>query len=85
MIPGHIDGAHVTLRAPENWKKEQDGVCVGLPIYVEKLPSGAITCSSVWFPTPEEILAIVAGAPVKLTVVGVQPPVRLEVGKVPRA
>jgi|SRR3954453_17742570 hypothetical protein len=84
MIPGHIDGAHATLRAPENWDEAQDGVCTGLPVYVEQLPSGIIQISSVWFPTPEEIASIVAGAPVKLTIVGSShPPVMLSVGELP--
>jgi hypothetical protein len=37
-----------------------------------------------WFPTPEEIAKIVAGAPVHLRVLGdVHPPVMLDVGEPP--
>ncbi|KRE02569.1 hypothetical protein ASE61_14915 [Bosea sp. Root670] len=37
-----------------------------------------------WFPTPDEIAAIVQGAPVILRVLGTQhPPVMIETGKVP--
>jgi hypothetical protein len=37
-----------------------------------------------WYPTPEEIAAITAGAPVHLRILGVQhPPVMIEVGPQP--
>lgn len=37
-----------------------------------------------WYPTPEEIAAIAAGAPVHLRILGVQhPPVTIEVGPQP--
>ena len=37
-----------------------------------------------WFPTPEELAAINAGAPIHLRIVGTKhPPVMLEVGDVP--
>jgi hypothetical protein len=37
-----------------------------------------------WFPTPDELVAINAGAPIHLTVVGTgHPPVMLGVGEVP--
>lgn len=40
---------------------------------------------SAWFPTPEEIARIVAGAPVHLVVLGSgHPPVWLDVGEVPQ-
>lgn len=37
-----------------------------------------------WFPTPEEIAAIAAGAPVHLRILGAQhPPVMIETGPIP--
>ncbi len=45
---------------------------------------GTPAMQSAWFPTPAEIEAIKAGAPVILTVLGVNhPPVRLETGELP--
>lgn len=39
---------------------------------------------SAWFPTPDELVAIAAGAPIILTVVGsAHPPVMLGTGEVP--
>lgn len=39
---------------------------------------------SLWEPTPEEVLKIAAGAPIKLLIIGsVHPPVWLAVGEVP--
>jgi hypothetical protein len=45
---------------------------------------GTPAMETAWFPTPKEIEAINAGAPVILRVVGTgHPPVMLEVGEVP--
>jgi len=45
---------------------------------------GTPAMQSVWEPTPEEIAAIVAGAPVMLTVLGTgHPPVMVGVGELP--
>lgn len=84
MIPGRIEGANCTLGAPENWDKSRDGNCVSLSILAEQTDTGSLLMSSVWFPTPEELEAIAAGAPVKLYVLGTgHPPVMLGVGEVP--
>lgn len=84
MIPGRIEGANCTLGAPGNWDKTRDGNCLSLSIRAEPAESGALLMSSVWFPTPEELAAIAAGAPVKLQVYGTgHPPVMLGVGDVP--
>jgi hypothetical protein len=82
MIPGHIEGADVLLGAPANWDKATQGPCGRLPVRIERT-EGVPVLWSVWHPTPKEIAAIVAGAPVKLWVVGERhPPVMLGIGNV---
>lgn len=45
---------------------------------------GTPAMETAWFPTPDEIEAIIAGAPVILSVVGVShPPVMMSVGDTP--
>lgn len=85
MHPGRIEGATRTLGAPQNWEKERHGPCGGLPIRDVVLPdSGLNAMGSVWFPTPEEIAALVEGAPIQLWVLGsTHPVVALMVGKTP--
>lgn len=80
MIPGRIEGANVTLGAPEGYT----GKCSPLHILAEDAPNGSLYLSSVWFPTPEELAALAAGAPVRLTMHSSRhPPVKLGVGEVP--
>jgi hypothetical protein len=56
----------------------------GLPLRDEIGHFGPQMVSS-WQPTPAEIAAIVAGAPIHLTVLGsAHPPVLLAVGEIPR-
>lgn len=84
VISGHIEGANCTLGPPASWDKVSDGNCSSLAILAEPTESGALVMSSVWFPTPEELVAIAAGAPVKLWVYGSgHPPVMLGVGAAP--
>lgn len=84
MIPGHIEGASGNLTPPEGWDKAHNGVCGELPMRYETDEHGNLMLASVWFPTPEEIAAIVGGAPVKLWVLGNRhPPVMLGTGNVP--
>jgi hypothetical protein len=84
VIPGRIEGANCTLGAPDGWDKSRDGSCSSLAIRAEAVESGRLLMESVWFPTPEEMVAIAAGAPVKLSVYGSgHPPVMLGVGDVP--
>lgn len=62
----------------------------GLPlkdIIIDDTVTGPDTPAMVtaWFPTPDELVAINAGAPIHLTVVGTgHPPVMLGVGDVPQ-
>jgi len=56
---------------------------LGLPLRDEVGSHGPQMVTS-WQPTPNEIAAIVAGAPIYLTVLGDgHPPVMMEVGKAP--
>lgn len=83
MHPGHIAGTTRSLRAPENWSRENNGPCSSLPIR-DGERRGLPHMESAWFPTPEEIAAIVAGAPVILRIVGTaHPPVALYTGDRP--
>lgn len=57
---------------------------IALPLLDTATPEGVPCMLSAWLPTPEETLAIVAGAPVILSVLGTQhPPVMITVGEVP--
>ena len=85
MHPGRILGATRSLGAPNDWDKKTNGPCAGLVIRDVTLPkSGLNAMGSVWFPTPEEIAWIAAGAPIELWVLGdVHPPVIVQVGTMP--
>lgn len=83
MIPGRIEGATRTFGAPLNWDKSHDGPCSGLAIR-DGRDGGLPLMESVWFPTPEELTALAAGAPVLLGIIGTShPPVSLVVGSIP--
>lgn len=83
MIPGRIADATLTLGAPDGWDPEKHGPCSGLPVRIDRR-CGLPRFSSAWFPTPDEIAAIQAGAPVILRLVGNgHPPVMLSVGDKP--
>ena len=61
----------------------------GLPLRDEMINDsvtgpGTPAMVTAWFPTPDELVAINAGAPIHLTVVGTgHPPVMLAVGEAP--
>lgn len=63
---------------------------IGLPLrdVVENCSvggEGTPAMQTAWLPTPEEIEAINAGAPIILTIVGTgHPPVRMETGETPK-
>jgi len=83
MHPGRIEGATRVLGAPDGWDKTRDGPCGTLAI-LDKETDGMHLMASVWFPTQEEILALAAGAPVRLWIVGTEhPPVMIDTGRVP--
>lgn len=76
MIPKRIEGATRYLGAPPNWQPEANGECSHLAIVDTKLDGGMPVMISAWEPTPAELEAMLAGAPVYLQVCGsVHPPV----------
>lgn len=81
MIIGHIEGATRTIGTTQNYR--------GMPVRDVVLNSAldgldTPAMETAWLPTPAEIAAINAGAPVILRILGtVHPPVAVEVGKVP--
>lgn len=83
MIIGHIEGATRVLGKSQGY--------IGLPlrdiaVNCKVGGEGTPAMQTAWFPTPEEIEAIIAGAPVVLTILGTQhPPVMIETGRVPDA
>ncbi|WP_440221849.1 hypothetical protein ACQQ2N_12200 [Dokdonella sp. MW10] len=85
MLINRIDGATRYLGAPAGWKPEDNGECAHLAIVDVEVQGGANVMVSSWQPTPDEIRAIAAGAPIYLHVWGTaHPPVAVAVGPVPR-
>lgn len=83
MHPGRIADATRSLGAPESWNRETNGPCGSLAIR-DGVQRGLPHMESAWFPTPEELAALVAGAPVILRIVGTShPPVMLYAGDRP--
>lgn len=83
MHPGRVAGATRHLGAPMGWDAERDGHCGVLSVR-DGLTGRLPDMTSAWFPTPEELKRLLAGAPVHLTIVGnVHPPVALSVGQAP--
>lgn len=81
MQIGRIEGATRVLGKSQGY--------LGLPlrdVLINDTVNGPETpaMETAWFPTPDEIAAINAGAPVILRVLGsVHPPVMIETGKIP--
>lgn len=74
-----VEGATRNLGAPADWKPEH-GHCGGLPVADVMTEQGPFMVSA-WELTPDEILAIMGGATLKLWVRGnVHPVVALSVG-----
>ena len=80
MLPLRIEGATHYLGAPKDWNPAVDGTCAGLAVLME---NGR--CHSAWYPSVEELKALLQGGSVILTVVGHQPPVALTVMPAPVA
>lgn len=79
MIPGIIEGGTHRLQAPCDWPADEPS-CGSLVMR-------RVGCrmTSAWLPTVEELQALVAGAPVYLTVYSRQhPPVAVYTGPVPQ-
>jgi hypothetical protein len=76
MIPKRIAGATRYLGAPKDWNPDKDGDCAHLAIQDAMLDGGTPVMVSAWEPTPGELAALNAGAPVYLQIVGsAHPPV----------
>ncbi|WP_353641359.1 hypothetical protein [Mesorhizobium sp. WSM2239] len=82
MQIGHIQGATRILGKSQGY--------IGLPLRDVVINctvggEGTPAMETAWFPTPKEIEAINAGAPIILRVLGTaHPPVMVETGEVPR-
>jgi len=75
MTPIKFEGANVILTRPEDITDEQCGSVHALRGTDE---DGLPFVMTAWEPTPEEVLAIQAGAPIYLKVCGISmPPVSL--------
>ena len=84
MHIGRIAGATRNLGAPADWDPEKDGTCDVLPVRDDPYGDGSNRMISAWFPTMEEIAAMLRGAPIYLSIVGTaHPPVMLIVGEPP--
>jgi hypothetical protein len=76
VIPRRIEGATRVLGAPRNWDAKSDGECGGLAILDIRDEGASPRMVSAWEPTPAELAALLAGAPVYLQIVGAgHPPV----------
>lgn len=79
MNPGEIEFATRALGAPTTWDEEKHGKCATLAIR-DRVSNGSHIMESAWYPTPEEIAAIVSGKPVILSIWShTHPPVSLNV------
>lgn len=74
MLPIRIQGTTRNLGAPENWNPETDGHCSHLPIRDDVI-DGLPFMTSRWEPTPDELAALMTGAPVELRILGRAHPV----------
>jgi hypothetical protein len=81
MHIGRIEGATRVLGKSQGF--------IGLPVRDETMICRVSGCEqpvmvTAWFPTPEEIEAIVAGAPVHVHIYGLMhPPIMVDVGAAP--
>lgn len=74
MLPNRIVGATRNLGAPADWRDDQSGPCVHLPI-VDTIEGGLPFMTSAWAPLPEELDALNRGGSVILRICGVAHPV----------
>lgn len=77
MLPIRTPQCNAMLGAPVDWDDEKDGECVALPIYRD---AATQTMHSFWQPNEQEIANILAGVPIRLTIIGsAHPPVAINV------
>jgi general stress protein 26 len=84
MIGARIPGATRYLGAPAGWKPDEQGDCAHLAIRDMTINGDVPSMHSLWEPTTEEVARIVAGAKVRLIIVGTgHPPVSVSVDLAP--
>lgn len=83
MNPVKPEGSNLELGAPAGWDVARNGECRTLCALRTHDGAGNVIIQTCWEPTPEELAAISAGAPIVLSVWGAHPPVSVDVGYVP--
>ncbi len=74
MIVARIDGTTRVLGRSQGY--------LGLPVRDGESDNGRPIMTTAWEPTPDEVVAIVAGAKVEVIIMGDQhPPIKVVVGK----
>jgi hypothetical protein len=74
VLPKHTSHATRTFNKPDNWDDAANGQCVALSIR-DVVIDGCRYMVSAWEPSPDELAAIIAGAPILLHISGTQHPV----------
>ena len=76
MIPGRITGTTRVLGKSQGY--------LGLPVRDITYEDGSSAMQTAWIPSPKELEALNAGAPVLVTILGsAHPPINLETGEKP--
>lgn len=84
MLPGRPVNTTRVLGAPVEWDKDRDGSCSSLAIADVETQAGN-AMESAWLPLPDELERLIAGAVVKVGLLGrVHPPIYVSVGEVPK-
>lgn len=76
MMPAAIPGATARIGKSQGYK--------GLVVRQEDF-DGVAGMTSAWEPTPAEIVALMGGAKVHISVLGAQPPMMVSVGEIPNS
>jgi hypothetical protein len=76
MKPVPTKDATHKFAKPANWDDEANGKCGDLSVRVQKFgATELIECVSTWAPTEAELILLLRGGVVVLSIVGTQPPV----------
>lgn len=77
MAPIQTEHTSVMLGAPKNWNPEAHGECIALPVHRDEANNRWLS----WYqPTEEDIAKILAGEPIRLSIIGAgHPPVAIDV------
>jgi len=77
LSPLRNEHTNTMLGAPRDWDEARDGKCIGLPVHHDKEQGH---WHSFWEPSQADLARLVAGMPIRLTVVGgAHPPVAIAV------